>query len=147
MESCCEPLINTETPRACPSTGVWGSFVASGYHGAMASFTLDGRTYEYVRPDSGHQPEDAKSWEYGKRPRVMAVGGTVDVYAHAERWNPSHILVSWADDDLNVHWAWVPAGNVRRVTDSEWDIEEYRHCPEGLRRVQWGNRLPGFLPA
>jgi hypothetical protein len=54
--------------------------------------------------------------------------------------------VSWVDDEWHHHWAWIPAGNVRRVTDSEWDIEEYRRCPEKLRWIRWGNRLPGFLP-
>lgn len=55
--------------------------------------------------------------------------------------------MTWQDDDWHSHWAWIPAGNVRRVHDSEWDIEKYRHCPENLRGVRWGNRLPGFLPA
>jgi hypothetical protein len=117
----------------------------------MASFTLDGTTYEYLLPDPGH-PETTKSWEYGKYPKIMATialaaGGTVEVYALAERWNPSHILVAWEDDDWRPHWAWVPAGSVRRVTDSEWDIWEYWRCPENLRAVRWGDRLPGFLPA
>ncbi|SDK78650.1 hypothetical protein [Arthrobacter sp. ok362] len=117
----------------------------------MASFTLDGTTYEYLRPDPGHPAEEARSWEYGNYPKVMATvplagGATVDVYAVAERWNPSFILVAWGDDEDHKHWAWIPAGNVRRVTDSEWDIEEYRRCPEKLRPIRWGNRLPGFLP-
>lgn len=77
----------------------------------------------------------------------LAGGSTVDVYAVAERWNPSYVLVSWADDGDHAHWAWIPAGNVRLVTDSEWDIEEYRRCPEKLRPVRWAHRLPGFLPA
>ena len=117
----------------------------------MASFTLDGITYEYLRPDPGHDPEAAHSWTYGHYPKVMATlplaAGTVDVYAVAERWNPSFILVSWQDDEWHAHWAWIPAGNVLRVNDSEWDIEEYRRCPEKLRGVRWANRLPGFLPA
>jgi hypothetical protein len=118
----------------------------------MASFTLDGVAYECLRPDPGHGTDDARSWEYGKYPKVVATllleaGGTVDVYAVAERWNPSHILVSWADDEDHAHWSWIPAGNVRRVTDSEWDIEEYRRCPENLRGIRWGDRLPGFLPS
>jgi hypothetical protein len=105
----------------------------------MASFTLDGQAYEYLRPDPDHPPEACHSWTYGQYPKVMASlplagGGTVDVYAHADRWDPSHILVSW------------PAGNVRRVTDSEWDIEEYRRRPDKIRGVQWRSRLPGFLP-
>jgi hypothetical protein len=117
----------------------------------MASFTLDGECYEYLMPDPGHA-EDTRSWTYGKYPKVLASlplagGGTVDVYATADRWTPSHILVSWLDDGWRRRWAWVPAGNVRRVTESEWDIEEYRRCPENLRGIRWGDRLPGFLPA
>jgi len=122
------------------------------YISGMASFTLDGETYEYLKPDPGHPPEETKSWEYGNYPKVIATlpladGGTVRVYAVAERWNPSYILVGWADEARHGHWAWIPAGNVERVTDSDWDIEEYRRCPEHLRAIQWGNRLPGFLPA
>jgi hypothetical protein len=41
---------------------------------------------------------------------------------------------------------WIAAGNVRRVTDSEWDVEEYRRCREKLRAIQRSNRLPGFFP-
>ncbi|SDL61376.1 hypothetical protein SAMN04487916_111101 [Arthrobacter sp. ov407] len=76
----------------------------------------------------------------------LADGATVDDYAVAERWNPSYVLVSWADDGDQAHWAWIPCRNVRRVTDSEWDIEEYRRCPKNLRGIRWGDRLPGFLP-
>lgn len=117
----------------------------------MAAFTLDGITYEYLRPDLGHDPEVTHSWDYGNYPKVMATlplaEGTIDVYASAERWNPSQVLVSWQDDGGHPHWAWIPAGSVRPVTDSEWDIEEYWRCPEHLRAVTWGQRLPGFLPA
>ena len=117
----------------------------------MASFTLDGQTYEYTRHDPG-PTEHIGSWEYGKYPKIIATlplagGATVDVYAHADRWNPTHILVSWLDDEYRPHWSWIPAGNVRRVTDSEWDVEEYRRCPENLRHIRWAGRLPGFLPA
>src|SRR2546423_877238 len=108
----------------------------------MASFTLGGVTYEYLTPDPGGQPEDARSWTYGQYPKVvaglpLAAGGMVDVSANADRWNRTHVLASWLDDAWHRHWAWVPAGNVRRVTDSEWDIEEYRRCPEHLRHVRW----------
>lgn len=117
----------------------------------MASFNLDGETYEYLMPDPGTHG-DAHSWVYGQYPRVLASvpavgGGAVQVFASAVRWNPSHILVSWADDGDHPHWAWIPAGNVERVNDSDWDIEEYRRCPPELRGVRWGNRPPGFLPA
>jgi hypothetical protein len=76
----------------------------------------------------------------------LAGGGTVTVYAHADRWTATRIIVSWFDDENHHQWAWVPSANVRRVTDSEWDIEQYR-CRANLRSVRWGTRLPGFLPA
>lgn len=117
----------------------------------MASFTLDGVTYGYLRPDLAHTPAAAHSWDYGSCPKLMATlpltEGAVDVYATAERWNPTQVLVSWRDDGGHPHWAWIPARNVRPVTDSEWDIEEYRRCPEHLRAIRWGDRLPGFVPA
>lgn len=92
----------------------------------MASFTLEGETFEYLKPDPGHPPEEAKSWTYGNYPKIrarvpLADGGTVSVYAVAERWNPSHVLVGWADDGRHSHWAWIPVGNVERISDSEWD--------------------------
>lgn len=90
------------------------------YDDGMASFTLDGETHEYLMPDPGHAPEDTQSWMYGQRPKILASlplagGGTVDVYAHADRWNPSHILANWLDDERHAHWAWIPAGNVGSV--------------------------------
>lgn len=117
----------------------------------MPTFTLDGIAYDYVRSEPG-PGEDASSWEYGHEPKVSADvpltgGGTVTVYANADRWSKTRIIVSWFDDDGHHHWAWVPKESVRRVTDSEWDIEEYRRCPPNLRHVRWGKRLPGFLPA
>lgn len=121
--------------QKAPLSSEVGLFLSSHYDGAMATFTLDGITYDYLRPDPDpdHDPEAAHSWTDGQYPKVMATvpltSGTVDVYAVAERWNPSHVLASWQDDGHHAHWAWIPAGNVRRVNDSEWDIEEYRRCP------------------
>lgn len=117
----------------------------------MPSFVLNGTTYGFLSPDPGDL-EGTHSWEYGKWPKVRATlalqgGGTLDVFARAERWNHSHILVRWEDDDYRPHYAWIPAGSVHRVTDSEWDIWEYHRCPAELRGVRWGKRLPGFLPA
>jgi hypothetical protein len=36
---------------------------------------------------------------------VPLATGTVDVYAYASRWSPSHVLVSWQDEDWHSHWA------------------------------------------
>ena len=118
--------------------------------GAMPTFTLDGVTYEYLQPDGG-RPEEARSWEYGSWPKVhaqvpLAGGGAAPAYGRAERWTPTHILVRWLDDDGHPHSAWLPYASVRRVSDSEWDIEEFHRTPEWLRPVRWGSRLPGFLP-
>lgn len=115
------------------------------------AFTLNGTTYANLTP---HPEFDgpAQSWEYGKEPKVVATlalvgGGTLDVYARAQRWTPTHVLASWEDDDRRPHWAWIPTNHVRHVTDSEWDIFEYWRCPENLRGVRWSGRLAGFLPA
>lgn len=115
----------------------------------MAIFELDDLTHEYVQTSPG-RPELARSWEYGHYPKVLASvpltgGKSLDVYAYAERWTPDHILVRWEDDDRRPQSAWIPSGNVRRVTDSEWDIWEYHRCPPNIRGVRWGARLPGFL--
>jgi len=116
----------------------------------MPSFTLEGRTYVYTQPSLG-QPNTAHSWEYGLSPNVRARLATspapVSVYAQASRWNGDLILVEWEDDDRRKHWTWLDGSAVERVTDSEWDIWEYHRCPENLRRVRWGDRLPGMLPA
>jgi hypothetical protein len=40
--------------------------------------------------------------------------------------------------EFHALWAWTPAGKIRSVPDSEWDIEVYRRCLENLRGVRWG---------
>lgn len=42
------------------------------YDSHMASFTLDGETYEYLRPDPAHPAEESLSWEDGSYPKVVA---------------------------------------------------------------------------
>ena len=55
---------------------------------------------------------------------------------------PSRIPVGGADDGR--HALDLDPGTVEGVTDSGWDVEEYRRCPESLRGIRCGNRLPGF---
>jgi hypothetical protein len=117
----------------------------------MPTFTLDGVTYDYLQPSLDAKPQDAHSWEYGHWPVVEAQvplvsGETVSVYGEAMRWAGEQILVRWRDDDGHYHDAWMPARAVRRLTASEWDIIAFHATPENLRSVQWGKRLPGFLP-
>ena len=119
----------------------------------MASFTLDGQTYEYLRSarrvtrrrrrSRGSTGTTRRSWPLSRWPAAARSTSMPSPNAGT----PSNVLVSWDDDADHNDWAWVPAGNVRRVTDSEWDIEEYRRCPEKLRAIRWGFRPPGFLPA
>lgn len=121
------------------------------YIGPVPTFTLVGVAYDYLAPTIEGDPEDVRSWEYGSYPKVEAavplmMGGTVKVYGEASRWGHGYVIVSWNDDDWHPHWAWIPAGNVRRLTASEWDIIEYNQCPPERRGIRWGNRLPGFLP-
>lgn len=118
----------------------------------MPTFIFDGASCEHLQPKPAAGPEAIHSWEYGHWPRVesavpLAGGGSVSVYSEAMRWAHEHILVRWRDDAGHYHDAWLPSGAVRKLTPSEWDIIEYHACPPELRSVQWGNRLPGFLPA
>jgi len=96
------------------------------------------------------RPEEVQSWEYDHWPKVHAVVSEGDyhmeVFGEASRWTPHYVCVGWQDDGGHSHWAWIPTDKVRRVSDSEWDIEQFHRCPENLRSIQWGKRLPGFLP-
>jgi hypothetical protein len=117
----------------------------------VPSFTLGGVTYEYVTPPKPQRLHLIKSWEYPNWPRVEAAvalsdGGTVQVYGEASRWSAEQIFVRWPDDEGHFHAAWLPTSAVRRLTPSEWDIIQFHACPENLRHIQWGKRLPGFLP-
>ncbi|WNT44928.1 hypothetical protein SEA_ABBYDAISY_33 [Arthrobacter phage AbbyDaisy] len=117
----------------------------------MPSFTLHGERYEYLTPPKPERLHQIQSWEYPHWPRVeaqvpLSEGGTVLVYGEASRWSPEQVHVRWTDDEDHFHQAWLPTANVRRLTDSEWDIIQYHQCPENLRHIQWGKRLPGFLP-
>lgn len=121
------------------------------YVDGMGSFTLESISYEFLEPAFEGAPEDVHSWEYGKWPKVRAAiplvdGGTVQVYGEASRWNQHQIIVSWQDDDRHPHWAWIPAANVERVTDSDWDVEEYRKWPPDMRGIRWGNRFQDSCP-
>ncbi|WXW93166.1 hypothetical protein SEA_BRAYBEAST_30 [Arthrobacter phage BrayBeast] len=117
----------------------------------MPSFILDGVTYEYLTPQKPQRLHLIRSWEYPNWPRVeahvpLAGGMTVAVYGEASRWSDEQVHVRWSDDEDHFHQAWLPTQNVRRLTPSEWDIIEFHSCPDELRHVRWGTRLPGFLP-
>lgn len=124
---------------------------AGGYTLLMPSFIFRGATYEYLRPALKVGPNVVQSWEYRDWPKVEASvplsgGASVIVYGDAMRWAGDQILVRWKDDAGHHHDAWLPDSGVRRLTASERDIIAYHACPPELRSVQWGNRLPGFLP-
>lgn len=117
----------------------------------MPTFTLDGVPYEYLQPKADAGPKATHSWPYGSWPRVeaqvpLAGGGHLSVYGEAMRWAGAQLLVRWLDDDGHYHDAWLPAASVRKLTASESDIIEYHSTPENLRSIQWGDRLPGFVP-
>lgn len=76
----------------------------------------------------------------------LAAGGTVQVYGESTRWSPTHISVPWVDHVGHTNWAWIPKENVRRATDSEWDIGQYRRCAEVNRVIRRGTDCRGFSP-
>lgn len=149
-------------PMSCPASRVHpvvkvdvhlvGRLLARGrYIDGMPTFTLAGVSYEYLGPTIAGDPEGVRSWEYGNYPKVEAAvpleaGGTVQIYGEASRWGHGYVIVAWLDDEWHPHWAWIPVGNVRRLTDSDWDIIQYHRCPPERRQIRWGDRLPGFLP-
>lgn len=115
------------------------------------SFVLDGETYEFVKPDRQGPVSGVRSWLLGEYPKVFAwvplkAGGRVGVYAEAVHWNATQIHVRWFDDDKESLTAWVAKEDVRPVTASEWDIDQFNRCEESLRSIRWGKRPPGFLP-
>lgn len=114
-------------------------------------FELEGVTYEFMEVARIGPVEDVRSWPLDGRPKVHAqiplkTGGTIAVYAHATHWSKTQISVQWYDDDKISLATWLPKESVRPVTESEWDIDEYNRCPEMLRVIQWGKRMPGILP-
>ncbi|MFP3579996.1 hypothetical protein SB659_10485 [Arthrobacter sp. SIMBA_036] len=114
-------------------------------------FLLDGRTHEYIEPERDGPVEDVRSWLMGEYPRVharvpLAAGGTVYVYASATHWDRNQIHVQWYDDNKASLTAWLAKADIRPVTDSEWDIDQYNRTPDWLKSTRWGYRFPGFLP-
>lgn len=121
----------------------------------QTTFVLHGVTYEVAGPGRQGPVEAVRTWPPVERPRVHARiqikgGAALHVYAEATAWNATQIHVRWHDDNNDSLTSWVSKDDVRRVTDSEWDIDEYNRTPEWLRVVRWGanfeHRLPGFLP-
>lgn len=101
------------------------------------------REHQALQPTLAHEPH---SWPYDKRPTITATlpatdGSAVVIQGHAERWGEGYVLIRWVDDNDKTLNCWVPAEAVRKLTDSEWDIEEYRRCPPHLRGIRWGETL------
>lgn len=118
----------------------------------LTTFLLDGRTYDHVRGDRVGPVEDVQSWGMNNQPKVhaqipLSTGGSIDVYAQATHWNQTQIHIRWHDDNKDSLTTWLPKADVRPVTNSEWDIDQYNRCPEELRTIRWGKRMPGILPA
>lgn len=61
----------------------------------------------------------------------------MQVYAVEERGNPLMRPCGLGRRSAARALAWIPAGNVERVSDSERDIEESRRFPEHLRAIRW----------
>lgn len=116
----------------------------------MGSFTLNGIRYEYVR---GTMPTaEARSWEYGSYPHLAVTitvesGARLEVLGQGTRWAGDWICFSWVDDEDQTNWSWVPRGDVRKVTDSEWDVHVFNRLPPSMQAHRWERCPPGFIPA
>lgn len=79
-------------------------------------------TITYQGPSSTG-PEQVSSAVYGHQPYVrvqLPDLGRVD--GLASRWSPTHVLVTWEDENARRFNAWVPASWVERINaeDSAW---------------------------
>lgn len=117
----------------------------------LTRFVLAEEVYDLARVERCGPVEEVRSWPMDQRPKVRALvplagDGSLAVYAEATHWNRSQVHVQWVDDNKDSFVTWLPSESVSPVTDSEWDIDQFHRCPEWLRSVRWGKRLPGFLP-
>lgn len=113
-------------------------------------FLWYGERHTYVR---GAKPAaQAHSWEYGAYPHLAATitvdgGQRLELLGEGSRWAGDRILFSWVDDEDQTNWSWVPRSDVRKVTESEWDIHLFNRLPPSMQAHRWEHRPPGFLPA
>jgi hypothetical protein len=117
----------------------------------QTTFVIEGVTYELAEADRVGRISAVRTWPPNERPKVHATvtlqdGGTTTVYAEATAWNQTQIHVRWHDDNTDSLTTWAPKADVRPVTESEWDIDQYNRTPEWSRPIRWGHRMPGFLP-
>jgi hypothetical protein len=86
-------------------------------------FVLGGTVYVHADPvpDVG----EANRFGYGDEPKVIAQvpledGDTVEVHGYATFYTQEWVTVDWNDDNYQHFNAWIPATNVRRPLEGEW---------------------------
>ncbi|MFF1382750.1 hypothetical protein ACFVWT_04210 [Arthrobacter sp. NPDC058288] len=113
-------------------------------------FLWYGERHSYIR---GEMPAaEAHSWEYTSYPLLAATltvngGQRLEVLGEGSRWAADWICFSWVDDEDQTNWTWLPRSDVRKVTDSEWDIHVFNRMPPALQAHRWERCPPGFIPA
>lgn len=113
-------------------------------------FVWFGEAHTFVR---GEKPAgEAHSWEYGHYPLLAATltvdgGQRVEVLGEGSRWAGEWVCFSWVDDEDQTSWTWLPRSDVRKVSDSEWDIHVFNRLPSGMQEHRWERCPPGFIPA
>ena len=89
-------------------------------------FTLRGTEYEHANPKPLLAAGSVRRFVYGEEPKVIAKvplagGGTVEVHGYATHYNQEWVSVAWTDDQSQHGTCWVPATDVRRPGEGEWD--------------------------
>ena len=117
----------------------------------QTTFVIEGVTYDLLEAERVGRIGAVRTWPPNDRPKVHARvrltnGDTTTVYAEATAWNQTQIHVQFHDDNNDSLTTWALKADVRPVTESEWDIDQYNRTDSSRRHIRWGYRMPGFLP-
>ena len=91
----------------------------------QTKFVLDGAEYEHADPRPEITPGRVRRFVYGGEPKViakvpLAAGGTVEVHGYATHYTQEWVSLAWTDDVFSHCTCWVPAADVRRPGEGEW---------------------------
>jgi hypothetical protein len=88
-------------------------------------FVLSGTVYEHASPEPVIAPGSVRRFVNGTEPQIIAQvpltsGGSVVIHGYATHYTQEWVTVVWNDDNTQHFDCWVPAADVRRPAEGEW---------------------------